>query len=277
MSIKRRFQLILFAAAAGLLVLAGFWLHGERSALLSQKQEKARNLVEIPYSVVVKFHQLEANQQLSRAEAQQRALEVIRPMRYEGSNYFWINDLHPAMVMHPMKPEIEGKDLSDYHDPAGKALFIEMAKTVRQDGAGFVSYLWVKPGRANDAPVAKLSFVKGFEPWGWVLGTGIYIDDMDAAWRKVAWTGGGIALVCLMLMLVICTSLSRSLPPVGSGRVPSPGRSSGRRRSQQATGTQRRWWVGRGCAVVQHLYGQAPGPATTGRKPALWVVGGYRS
>jgi methyl-accepting chemotaxis protein len=211
MSLKNKFRVIVGVAAAGLLVLAGFWLRSERSRIMREKQEKAQSLVEVPYSVLVRYQVSEQKGELSRAEAQQRALEVIKAMRYEGENYFWINDLHPTMVMHPMKPQLDGKDLSDLKDPKGKALFVEMAEVVRKSGAGFVSYMWPKPGQDKDKPVAKLSFVKGFEPWGWVIGTGIYIDDVDAAWRESATKAGGLALLCLVALLLISGSVSRSI------------------------------------------------------------------
>ncbi|MBZ5597980.1 MAG: methyl-accepting chemotaxis protein [Acidobacteriia bacterium] len=211
MSLKSKFRLIVAVAAAGLLILAAFWLHSERARILREKQEKAQNLVEVPYSVVVRYQAMEQKGELNRAEAQQQALAVIKTMRYEGENYFWINDLRPTMVMHPMKPQLDGKDLSDFKDPNGKKLFVEMAETVRKSGAGFVAYMWPKPGQDKDKPVPKLSFVKGFEPWGWVIGTGIYIDDVDAAWRESASKAGGLTVVCLAVLLIVSGSISRSI------------------------------------------------------------------
>ena len=211
MSLKSKFRLIVGVAAAGLLILAAFWLHSERSRILREKQEKAQNLVEVPYSVVLRYQAMEQKGELARADAQQQALAVIKAMRYEGENYFWINDLHPTMVMHPMKPQLDGTDLSDFKDPNGKKLFVEMAETVRENSAGFVSYMWPKPGQDKDKPVPKLSFVKGFKPWGWVIGTGIYIDDVDAAWRESAGKAGGLTVVCLAILLIVSGSVCRSI------------------------------------------------------------------
>jgi methyl-accepting chemotaxis protein len=182
MNLKRKFIVIVGIAAAGLLGLTGFWLNSQRSGLLSERVAKTKNLVEVPYSLIVEQHRLEAEGKISRQEAQKRAIEAIRAMRYDGTNYFWINDMHPTMVMHPTKPELDGKDLSDFKDPSGRAIFVEFASVARTPKGDFVSYLWPKPG--SDKPVQKLSFVKGFEPWGWVIGTGIYVEDVDAAWRK---------------------------------------------------------------------------------------------
>jgi methyl-accepting chemotaxis protein len=108
--------------------------------------------------------------------------------------------MHPVSVMHPIKPELEGKDQTGNIDKTGKALYVEFVKTVKASSAGFVDYYWTKPG--SDAVVPKISYVKGFEPWGWVVGSGIYIDDIDAIFRQnaikfLAWgllIGGFIAI-----------------------------------------------------------------------------------
>jgi methyl-accepting chemotaxis protein len=209
MSLKGKFRVLVVIAAVGLLALAGMWLVSKRSDLLSERRQKIQSLVEIPYSIIAEHYKMESDGKLSRAEAQKRALEAIRAVRYESSNYFWINDLHPTMVMHPMKPELEGKDLTDYKDPTAKALFIEMVGATQKPSGNFVYYMWPKPGR--DKPVQKLSFVKAFAPWGWIIGTGIYIDDVDAAWRANAAVAAGLALVCLVLLLVTSSRVSRSI------------------------------------------------------------------
>jgi len=209
MSLKTKFRMMEAVAAAGLLTLAAFWVQGEYSRILRDREERVQQLVEVPYSVLVQQQQLETAGKLSREQAQQNALAIIAAMRYEGSNYFWINDMHPTMVMHPMKPALDGQDLTDYKDPTGHAVFVEMADVVRRNGSGFVRYMWPKPGKASDAPQPKLSFVKGFAPWGWVLGTGIYIDDVTAAWRKDATAAALITVVCLVVLLSFTYSVSR--------------------------------------------------------------------
>lgn len=97
------------------------------------------------------------------------------------------------VVMHPIKPELNGKDASGVKDPNGKAVFVAFVDQVRRAGKGFVEYQWPKPG--SDQPVDKLSYVEGFEPWGWVIGTGVYIDDLRSIFLQ--------SLV--RVTLVICT------------------------------------------------------------------------
>ena len=209
MSLKRKFCLIVGLSVAGVLALTGFGLAHERSRQMADKEEKVRSIVEASYSILVQSYQMEQAGKMSRAQAQGRAIEIIKAIRYEGENYLWINDYHPTMVMHPMKPQLDGQDLSENKDPNGKALFVEMADTVKQSGAGFVSYMWAKPG--FDKPVPKLSYVKGFGPWGWILGTGIYTDDVDAAWWQSAELAGGLTLACVVVLVLISASVFRSI------------------------------------------------------------------
>ena len=121
---------------------------------------------------------------LTEDQKKQRALKVVEAMRYEGGNYLWINDMGPTMVMHPIKPSLNGKDISNLKDPKGKRLFIEMVEVCRKDGQGFVDYLWPKPG--EEEPVPKLSFVRLFKPWNWVIGTGVYLELAEERFKEEA-------------------------------------------------------------------------------------------
>jgi methyl-accepting chemotaxis protein len=209
MSIKIKLLLIIGVAITGLLTLSGVWLSGEWTRILAEKQEKAKALLDVPYSLVAKYHQLETDGKLSRAEAQSRALEDIKALRYDDNNYFWVNDMHPTMIVHPTVPKLDGKDLSDFKDPTGKTMFVEMVSLVRREGAGFVPYMWPKPGKAEPQP--KISYVKGFEPWGWIVGTGIYIDDVDALRHAEAFKAASVSLVCLIFLLALSLTIGRSI------------------------------------------------------------------
>ena len=112
----------------------------------------------------------------SRIQAE--ALKTISSMRYGKEGYFWINSSHPKMVMHPIKPQLDGKDLSSVQDKAGKYLFNEMAKVANANSnGGLVKYMWSKPGKAEPQP--KFSYVQKFEAWDWVIGTGDYVDNIE--------------------------------------------------------------------------------------------------
>ena len=170
--------------------------------LLDDRMVKTRHVVETAHGVIVRFHEMEKAGTLTREAAQKAAMQAVKVLRYEEKDYFWINDMGPVMVMHPIKPKLDGQDLSGFKDPAGKHLFIEFVKTVEKSGAGFVPYLWPKPGL--DEPVEKISYVKGFAPWGWIIGSGIYIDDVN----RVFWEKLNILLAILAAVAVITAAVS---------------------------------------------------------------------
>ena len=130
-------------------------------------------------------------------------------MRYGDGDYFWINDMQPRMIMHPLKPEMNGRDLSDYKDPSGKKLFVEMAQVALASGSGFVSYSWPKPGK--DAPQPKLSYVAEFKPWGWVIGTGVYVDDLNALFFAQLKTEGVLFLAVIAACAAVSFAMGRRL------------------------------------------------------------------
>lgn len=162
------------------------------------RTQELRHLVETVVSIADSFHGLAQEGKISDAVAKQSTLDLIKQLRYEKSDYFWINDMKPRMIMHPTNPKLDGQDLSSYKDPDGKHLFIEMVEVVKRDGEGLVHYQWPKPG--SEHPVPKLSFVKGFQPWGWVIGSGVYTDDISEAFWRDALRMGGSTLVLLIVL-----------------------------------------------------------------------------
>jgi methyl-accepting chemotaxis protein len=183
------------------------------SSLNLQKQIELRHLTELALGIVKEEHAAAQKGDLLVADAQKRALARIATLRYGSNDYFWVNDMHPRMVMHPMKPEMNGNDISTFKDPNGKALFVDFVNVVRKDGAGFVPYEWPKPG--FDKPQPKLSYVAGFAPWNWVVGTGVYIDDLNAqTWastRSALLAAGLVLLLTLAVSMVVARSITGPL------------------------------------------------------------------
>jgi len=211
--IARQLGLVIASALAGIFVLAAVFLITERDIILEERKSAVRQNVEIAHGLLTHFQEQASQGKLSEAEAQQRALAAIKGLRYSGSEYFWVNDMHPRMVMHAIKPELDGKDLSENKDPTGKRLFVEFVNTVKASGAGFVFYMWPKPG--SDQPVQKLSYVKGFAPWGWVVGSGVYIDTVNATvmQRVIGMSAGSVLLAAMLLLigLAVTRNLLRQL------------------------------------------------------------------
>jgi len=145
--------------------------------IYQSKMHSLQSVTEVAFSLITEYDARVKSGEFDLKEAQSRAVTRIKNLHYSGKEYFWINDLVPKMIMHPYKPELDGKSLADFTDPNGKHLFVAFADMCKSKGEGFVDYMWPKPGESK--PVPKISFVKLFQPWGWVVGSGIYTDDVQ--------------------------------------------------------------------------------------------------
>ncbi len=166
--------------------------------LIEQRRIGLKYLVEIVDTLLGEYEARVKSGELTLENAKERAHKRIKSMRYGEGDYFFIIDSHPKMVMHPIKPELDGKDLSENKDPKGKLLFIEMVKVTKDKGDGYVDYYWPKPGQQE--PILKISYVKLFKPWGWITGTGVYVEDIHAIMSKLRMTII-IAMVALTIIL----------------------------------------------------------------------------
>ncbi len=205
-----------------------------REALWREKELKTRQLVESAYSVLAHYHDLQVQGALSEAAARTAAIGTIRAMRYEKTEYFWINDLalpYPRMVMHPTAPALDGQVLNDarfnranswrlgHEGPfvlaeAGMNLFQTFVDVVGRGGEGYATYEWPKPkigGGATSELYPKLSYVRKFEPWGWLIGSGIYMDDVAAAVRAQALFNVLSALGGSAILLLFASLVARSI------------------------------------------------------------------
>jgi methyl-accepting chemotaxis protein len=212
LSIGRRLVFLVLSAMLGIIIILAVSLWSDRTLIMAERQSGVRQTVETAHGLLVHYQKLAADGKLTEDQAKMEALSAIKDLRYSGEEYFWINDMHPTMVMHPIKPELDGKDLSGNKDSTGKLLFIEFVNMVKVNGGGFVDYMWPKPGSAD--PVAKVSFVKGFAPWGWIIGSGVYIDTVDAAVlsRAIGFALGGAVLIAVLLVISILISRSITVP-----------------------------------------------------------------
>lgn len=169
--------------------------------MIECKREMIRELTNSAWSIIAKFEEQEKKGILTRAEAQARAVFYIQYLRYgeEVKDYFWISDMHPRMLMHPYLPDLNDKDLTGFKDLSGKQLFVEFVNTVKTSGSGYATYMW----QWKDDPskiVPKLSYVKGFKPWGWIVGTGIYIEDVK---QEIALTTSRLVKTAITITVII--------------------------------------------------------------------------
>jgi len=194
---------------AGTTIIALISLFSLRESLIDDRKIQTQYLVESAYSILDDYYQRSQAGSITEQKAKAQALQGIAALRYSNDGYFWINDMQERMIMHPIKPKLNGQILSSLKDTNGKHLFVEFTKIVSKQGSGFVDYYWPKPGKEKGAP--KLSFVKGFQPWGYVIGTGIYIDDVDEIFTQKAWEYGGISLLVIMIVVFFSILLIRDI------------------------------------------------------------------
>ena len=209
LQIKHRLQLnlvIIFISFAIFILLS---LDAVKTSLLEQKYEKTQNIVEVAYKVIEYNFSRIASEGISPEQAQKDAMSTIAALRYDETNYYWINDYQATMVMHSVKPALNGKNLADFKDPNGNQLFQKMTDIVKSKGQGFVPYFWAKPG--FDAPVAKISYVKGFQEWQWIVGSGIYLDDVDAEFYSLAVLTISIGAISFVIFAVLTVLIHRSI------------------------------------------------------------------
>ncbi len=147
--------------------------------LMERKREMIQALTEVAWKSVNHYFNMAEKGVISEELAKKQALDHIRDLRYgeEQKDYFWINDKIPSLIMHPYRPDLEGEDQSKTVDPTGKPFFLSFIGAVREDGAGFVDYQWQWQDNP-DKVVPKISYVKEFAPWQWIIGTGVYVEDV---------------------------------------------------------------------------------------------------
>ncbi|MFZ6724889.1 methyl-accepting chemotaxis protein [Undibacterium sp. MH2W] len=209
LSISRRLQLLIASAVIGILLLTALFLASEKKMILEERQANVQQTVETAAKVVSHYYDLASQHQMSEADAKQAAMDTVKALRYGDNGYFWINDMQPVMLMHPIKAELVGKNLANFKDPEGKLLYMEMLDVVKSKGSGFVFHVWTKPG--SSAPVPKVSYVKGFAPWGWIIASGVYIDGVDASFHARLLTASVYTLVLAAVLIGVSIFIARSL------------------------------------------------------------------
>ena len=210
LNVSMKIFVLSMALVVGFTLTVGWVYSRLKDNLYHGKNVEIQHTVESAWSVVDHYAQEYKNGAMSLEEAQSAAKQAINHMRFDqGNNYFWIQDATPTMVMHPIKPELDGKSLSGITDPSGKALFVEMARVAGKDGEGFVDYQWSKPGATK--PVGKASYVKEQADWGWIVGAGLYLDDIEAELSAIFYAVLAVVGVVVILAMVLVYFVSRGI------------------------------------------------------------------
>ena len=174
-----------------------------KSNIIEEKHSSIKKTVEIGYNIIKYYEGKEKSGEMSEADAKKSAINELANLKYGDNDYFWINDLNCNMVMHGAKPELNGQNMSEFKDPTGKNIFMEFVNTGKNAGGGFVEYMWPKPN--YDKPVPKISYVMLLEDWGWVIGSGIYIVDVEEEYAALS------SRIYIIMFLVIAVIVAVTL------------------------------------------------------------------
>ena len=205
---------IIIAVFTGLII--GYIVPTINGIIEERTVAKLSELVDIPYGKLDEYYQRYQSGEFTEEEAMKEAFDQIRPVRYAGNEYFWINGRDGFMFMHAARPDLDGQNLIDLEDPNGVKIFAEFIEAVKEDGDGTVSYMW--PRADSDVPLPKLSYVRLYEPWDMIIGTGIYVDDLlaiqEGIYMQVLIISSIIILVSFLLVALITIPLNRTLKKI---------------------------------------------------------------
>lgn len=202
LKIKNKIILLVVFLVASFILLALVYFQPKinemEKVLDTSTNNKLESLIDNPYSIIEFYYKQYKDGNMTEEQAKENAINAVKMMRYGKGDYFWINDYDCFMVTHP---SLKG-DQSGLTDPDGVKIIAEMVKMVKQDGEGYLNYKWPRAGDENKVPIPKRSFVKGFQPWNWIIGTGIYIDDLKESQDSIHRVKQAIFIFIAVLIFV---------------------------------------------------------------------------
>ncbi len=204
-SIQRRLMMLIVVAGLGMAAIGGVALYNLYDSLFQERQEQTRRIVEVAHSLVAGYHEEVEAGVLTEDEARTRAQERLADLRYDGEQYFWVNDIDGAMLVHPRVAS--GTNLLEIRDARGDAIFADMIEIVNTEGGGTYTYWWP----ADENAQLKTSHILGFEPWGWVIGSGVYVTDVMDVFLREAAKLAAVAILILASAVILGLSMSRGI------------------------------------------------------------------
>lgn len=209
LNIEKRVWLLCSILVSFIIILFIYDTFEYKQNLKAAKMDKLAAIVDVADSIIVSEHQRYLDGEITEQQAQEESKRLIANLRYQGNEYYWIHNTSNEMVMHPIKPALNGTKVGGIKDPNGKALFIEMTNLVNSQRAGQVDYYWPKPG--SEDPVPKLSYVKKAKYWNWIIGSGVYVDDVESEFVASATSKVIILLFILVFCFFIVLKIVRSI------------------------------------------------------------------
>jgi len=178
------------------------------AAQINEHKTLSEGMVNIAVAVVNQQHILAVRGEITQEEAKRNSLSAIKVMANKN-DYFWVHDLNLMMLAHPFSPEMEGKSLAGFRDRKGQLLFVRMNEIARTAGSGFLEYTWTKP--VDNSPHEKISYIKLFEPWGWVIGSGIYFDEVYEAVNRLRQKVEIVSALLLFIIILFAVFSTRKI------------------------------------------------------------------
>lgn len=207
--ISQRIWLILIIALASTLIMEGVSLSHLHKEIRDAEITKATHLAEVAHGLMGFYHQKELKGELTTEQARTEAMSALASLRYDGNEYYWVNDMNNIMVMHPLAPQTVGVDLTTMQNSEGVNVISEMVALARKEGTASFEYNWPKPGEEDGTP--KIAAFKYFAPWDYMVGTGIYVDDMQAKFQSALASSAIIMTLVTLIMIVLLFVIGRSI------------------------------------------------------------------
>lgn len=208
LNIGRKLVTVTLLSLVGMFITLFLFYQGLASSLIQEKELQSQTLSDAGISIIKHFYALVSNEGLKESDAQKIAINVLKSTKFGENGYFWINDSNGVFLMHPYNPEWVGSSTIDTADIKGNYLFRDFVRIAKK-GGGLVEYYWPKPGSTEH--FRKISYVVYFEPWDWVLGTGLYLDDMEREIRNYAFSALGVVFVFTIVLLLFSMSLTKKI------------------------------------------------------------------
>lgn len=204
LNVKYKLSILIVVIVISLITLTVVSVQILDRNLLEDRYVKTAHLTESATGTVSYFYEQFRQGKFTEEEAQEHALAMLNTMHYDGKEYFWVNSLDHIMLTHPNQ-ELIGQNIEKISDPNGVFLFAEMVTLVLSKQQGFVEYQWNKPH--SEVPIDKISHVQLFEPWGWVIGTGIYLDDVNV----IFWHSAKNLILTALFFVILSIWLSQQI------------------------------------------------------------------
>ncbi len=205
LSFKQKLWLPLVISLIALFAVSIINAYMTREVRLDERKNDLIHATDIAMSTIKEYGALVQKGAMSKDDAQKQAMERLRNMRYGKDGYFLITNSDEVMLMHPVKPELVGRNLAGFKDAAGTLVYDDITSMGKTAAGGFTHYVW--PHVDGTVSVPKISYVQRYQPWDWIVTTGLYVDDIDAAFRQnLIWSAIILIVIAAIQALIMLYS-----------------------------------------------------------------------